>query len=363
MAGNAVVTKPAEQTPLTGYKVAKLMLEAGVPPQTLSLVLGDSKVGAALIESKNLAGVSFTGSTHVAHLINQTLAQKSGPIPRLIAETGGQNAMIVDSSALTEQVVDDVINSAFGSAGQRCSACRILYLQNDIADRTIEMLQGAMETLNIDNPSKISTDIGPLISEEARAILQHHKIRLEGFGKKIAEAPMHKDLETQGSFFAPIAYEIPDLSHLDKEIFGPALHIIRYKAADIDKVIDEINATGFGLTFGIHSRIDSFIEKVVSRIKAGNVYVNKSTIGAGDADYLAQGQRLAAHNIYGLSRLKNLLATIQRRPVAIPLLSCSTINCILNILLFCFGVVKFRLMYGIYISPCLPNQIKIIKYL
>jgi len=280
MAGNAVVAKPAEQTPLTGYKVAKLMIEAGVPPQTLGLILGDAKVGAALIESKNLAGVAFTGSTHVAHLINQTLAQKSGPIPRLIAETGGQNAMIVDSSALTEQVVDDVINSAFGSAGQRCSACRILYLQDDIADRTIEMLQGAMETLNIDDPSKISTDIGPLISEEARAILQHHKIRLEGFGKKIAEAPMHKDLETQGSFFAPIAYEIPDLSHLDKEIFGPALHIIRYKAGDIDKVIDEINATGFGLTFGIHSRIDSFIEKVVSRIKAGNVYVNKSTIGA-----------------------------------------------------------------------------------
>ncbi|MEM7617821.1 MAG: bifunctional proline dehydrogenase/L-glutamate gamma-semialdehyde dehydrogenase PutA [Pseudomonadota bacterium] len=280
MAGNAVIAKPAEQTLITAYKVVKLMLEAGVPPQTLNLILGDGKVGAALIEVKNLAGVAFTGSTHVAQIINQTLSQKSGAIPRLIAETGGQNAMIVDSSALTEQVVDDVIHSAFGSAGQRCSACRILYLQDDIADKTIEMLKGAMQAIKVGDPSYVSTDIGPLINEEARAIVQHHKVRLEGSGKKIAKVPIDKNLENQGTFFAPIAYEIPDINYLEKEIFGPVLHIIRFKANDIDKVIDEINATGFGLTFGIHSRIDSFIKKVTSRVKAGNVYVNKSTIGA-----------------------------------------------------------------------------------
>lgn len=280
MAGNAVIAKPAEQTPIIAHKIIKLMLEAGVPPQTLNLILGDGKVGAALIEAKNLAGVAFTGSTHVAQLINQTLSQKSGAVPRLIAETGGQNAMIVDSSALTEQVVDDVIHSAFGSAGQRCSACRILYLQDDIADKTIEMLKGTMQAIKVGDPSDISTDIGPLINEEARAIVQHHKVRLEGFGKKISEVPMEKNLENQGTFFAPIAYEISDINHLEKEIFGPVLHVIRFKATDIDKVIDEINATGFGLTFGIHSRIDSFIKKVTSRVKAGNVYVNKSTIGA-----------------------------------------------------------------------------------
>ncbi len=280
MAGNAVIAKPAEQTPLTAYKIIKLMHKAGVPPQTLGLVLGDSKVGAALIEMKNLSGVAFTGSTHVGQLINQTLSQKSGPMARLIAETGGQNAMIVDSSALTEQVVDDVLNSSFGSAGQRCSACRVLYLQDDIADKTIEMLKGAMQTLKVGDPSELTTDIGPLISEEARAILQHHKIRLEGLGKKIAQIPMDKNLETQGTFFAPIAYEISNIGELNQEIFGPALHIIRFKANEIDQIIDDINATGFGLTFGIHSRIDSFINKVTSRILAGNVYVNKSTIGA-----------------------------------------------------------------------------------
>ncbi len=280
MAGNSVIAKPAEQTPLTAYFITQLMHQAGVPAQTLNLVLGDAKVGSALMEMKNLAGVAFTGSTHVAHLINQTLAQKSGAIPRFIAETGGQNAMIVDSSALTEQVVDDVINSAFGSAGQRCSACRILYLQDDIADRTIKMLAGAMQTLVIDNPSKIHTDIGPMINDHARMVVQHHKTRLDGFGKKIGEVPLNDTLKNQGSYFAPVAYEIPNISILEKEIFGPILHIIRYKAGDINTIIDDINALGFGLTFGIHSRIESFIEKVTTRIKAGNIYINKSTIGA-----------------------------------------------------------------------------------
>lgn len=280
MAGNAVVAKPAEQTSLTGVLIIKLMLSAGIPPEVLSLVLGDGRVGAALCEHENVEGVAFTGSTEVARSINRTLANKDGAIAKLIAETGGQNAMIVDSSALTEQVVDDVILSAFGSAGQRCSACRVLYLQDDIADKTIAMLQGAMQELSVGNPDALATDIGPLIDEEALMNVQQHKTRLSGFGKFIAEAPLDKNLNLQGHFFAPLAYEINSLSDLDKEIFGPILHVIRFKASEIDDVIAQINDTGYGLTFGIHSRIESFIRKVTRDIACGNVYVNRGTIGA-----------------------------------------------------------------------------------
>ena len=280
MAGNAVIAKPAEQTSLTGFYIVRLMHEAGVPPEVLTLMTGDGRIGGALVQHPDVAGVAFTGSTEVAQSINRALAEKEGAIAQLIAETGGQNAMIVDSSALTEQVVDDVVSSAFGSAGQRCSACRILYVQEDVADKTILMLQGAMQELRLGDPSEISTDIGPLIDEEALMLVQQHKTGLAGFGRKIAEVPLDILLTRQGHFFAPIAYEIDELSFLEKEVFGPVLHVIRFKAGEIDRVIDEINATGYGLTFGVHSRIQSFVDKVTRRIKVGNVYVNCRTIGA-----------------------------------------------------------------------------------
>jgi RHH-type proline utilization regulon transcriptional repressor/proline dehydrogenase/delta 1-pyrroline-5-carboxylate dehydrogenase len=280
MAGNAVVAKPAEQTSLIGYFVAKLIHRAGVPSEVLTLAIGDGDVGAALIEHPDVTGVAFTGSTNVAKNINCALANKEGPIAKLIAETGGQNAMIVDSSALTEQVIDDVVQSAFGSAGQRCSACRVLYLQEDVADKTIMMLQGTMKEIRLGDPENISSDIGPLIDEEAFRIVQQHKTKLAGFGRKVAETPLDKNLSTSGHFFAPIAYEIDGLEFLSEEIFGPVLHIIRFKSDEIDQVIDDINESGYGLTFGVHSRIESFIKKLTSRINCGNIYVNRSTIGA-----------------------------------------------------------------------------------
>jgi RHH-type proline utilization regulon transcriptional repressor/proline dehydrogenase/delta 1-pyrroline-5-carboxylate dehydrogenase len=280
MAGNSVIAKPAEQTSLIGYHIAKLILKAGVPPEAFSFIPGDGYIGAALVEHDDVAGVVFTGSTQTAQIINQTLAVKENAIPKLIAETGGQNAMIVDSSALTEQVIDDVVQSAFGSAGQRCSACRLLYIQEDVVDKTILMLQGAIQELKIGQPLDIETDIGPLIDEESLMNVQAHKTRLEGFSRKIAEAPMDPYLRQQGNFFAPLAVEIKDLENLHSEVFGPILHVIRYKANEIDRVIDEINDQGYALTFGIHSRIQSFINKLTSRIKAGNVYVNRGTIGA-----------------------------------------------------------------------------------
>lgn len=280
MAGNSVIAKAAEQTSLTGFYIAQLIQEAAIPPEVLSFTPGDGTVGAALVQHADVAGVVFTGSTEVAQSINRTLAEKDGAIAPLIAETGGQNAMIIDSSALSEQVIDDVVKSAFGSSGQRCSACRVLYVQEDVADKTILMLQGAMQELKIGNPANISTDLGPLIDEEALRVIQQHKTRLGGFGHKIAQTPLEQSMTRNAHFFAPIAYEIDSLEFLNGEVFGPVLHVIRYKADEIDRVIDDINETGYGLTFGIHSRIQSFIDKVVSRIKVGNVYVNRGTIGA-----------------------------------------------------------------------------------
>ncbi len=280
MAGNSVIAKPAEQTPILAHYIMNLMHKAGVPKGAVNLLLGDGRIGQALVEHEDIDGVTFTGSTEVAHLIRKTLADKRGPIIPFIAETGGQNAMVVDSSALMEQVVDDVVLSAFGSAGQRCSACRILFIQEDVADKAILMLQGAMQELRLGNSSELSTDIGPVIDESALAMLQKHKNRLQGLGKKISETPLDKSLSGQGNFFAPIAYEITDLSVLDREVFGPVLHVIRYKRDEIDGVIKQINQNGYGLTFGIHSRIDSFVRYVTKRIKAGNIYVNRGTIGA-----------------------------------------------------------------------------------
>ncbi len=278
MAGNAVIAKAAEQTPkIAAYAVA-LMYQAGIPQDALVLVQGDGQVGAQLVAHKDVAGVAFTGSTEVAHLINRALAAKDGPIVPLIAETGGQNAMIIDSSALPEQIVDDAIISAFGSAGQRCSALRVLYVQEEVADKIIHMLKGAMAERVVGEPIHYSSDIGPVIDAEAHATLTAHRKKLDQIGKLIAECRMPANLP--GHYFAPVAYEIDSIQQLEREVFGPVLHVIRYKSDDLQKVIDDVNATGYGLTFGLHTRIGTTIKHVTNAIDAGNLYVNRTMIGA-----------------------------------------------------------------------------------
>lgn len=280
MAGNCVIAKPAEQTPLIAMRAVELMHEAGIPTDVLHLVTGDGRIGAMLCAHPDVAGVAFTGSTAVAQEINRALAAKNSPIVPLIAETGGQNAMVVDSSALPEQVVDDVILSAFGSAGQRCSALRVLCLQDEAAERVIRILRGAIETLSIGYQGHISSDLGPVIDEEARASLLRHREALKGFGKLICEIPLDPLLARQGHYFNPCVYEIPAVRHLTREVFGPILHIVRYKRSELDEVLAEISGTGYGLTLGVHSRIESFHRHVIARVPAGNVYVNRSVIGA-----------------------------------------------------------------------------------
>jgi len=280
MAGNAVAIKPAEQTPLVAAKMVSLMLQSGIPADAIALLTGDGNVGEMMVDHPDTAGVAFTGSTEVAWRINRTLAAKNGAIVPLIAETGGQNVMIVDSSALPEQVVDDVILSAFGSAGQRCSALRVLCLQEDIADKVIAMIKGAMQELVVGDPIALKTDVGPVIDDQALAILGKHRSGLRGSAKIIAETPMDKMLEQKGTFFAPIAAEIAGIDVLEREVFGPVLHIVRYKKSQLGELIDDINATGYGLTFGLHSRLDGFIHDTVRRIDAGNIYVNRGMTGA-----------------------------------------------------------------------------------
>lgn len=278
MAGNAVIAKPAEQTPRIAIRAVELMHKAGVPKDILQIAIGDGKVGAALVGQKEVAGVAFTGSTDVARAINRTLADKDGPIARLIAETGGMNAMIVDSTALPEQVIDDVVLSAFGSAGQRCSALRILCLQEEIAEKILHMLKGAIEEIKVGNPELVSTDIGPVIDENALNMLQDHKQRLKAFARLIAEAPLDNNLED--TYFAPCAYEIEDISWLEQEIFGPVLHVVRFKRKNLKSLIQSINQTGYGLTFGVHSRLESFQHEAAAAIQTGNIYINRSMIGA-----------------------------------------------------------------------------------
>ena len=280
-AGNAVIAKPAEQTNLVGFAAVKLLHEAGIPQDVLQYVPGDgATVGAALTRDPRVDGVCFTGSTETARLINRALAgREAGPIATLIAETGGQNAMIADSSSLPEQVVKDVLGSAFTSAGQRCSAARVLLVQEDIADKVVHMLAGAMAELQVGDPGLPSTDVGPVIDEDARRILVDHAARMRTEAKFIAEAALPEDT-AHGTFFAPIAWELDSLAQLDREKFGPALHVVRWKADQLDAVIDTINRTGYGLTLGIHSRIDATIDRIVSRAKVGNIYVNRNQIGA-----------------------------------------------------------------------------------
>ena len=278
MAGNSVIAKPAEQTPAIAFEAVRLLLEAGIPPAAIALLPGDGHVGAAIVAHAGVDGVAFTGSMEVARLINRTLAAKDGPIVPFIAETGGQNAMIVDSTALPEQVIDDVVLSAFGSAGQRCSALRVLYVQDEIADRVIELLRGALQELRIGDPRLISTDVGPVIDADALKTLASHVERLQGFGKLIGQAPLPQELS--GWYIAPAAYEIDSISRLPGEVFGPILHVIRYVAKDRARVIQDINGTGYGLTFGMHSRLQQEAAKTARQVEAGNIYINRSMIGA-----------------------------------------------------------------------------------
>ncbi|MBN8992498.1 MAG: bifunctional proline dehydrogenase/L-glutamate gamma-semialdehyde dehydrogenase PutA [Rhizobiales bacterium] len=275
MAGNAVVAKPAEQTPLIAAAAVRLLHEAGVETSALHLVQGDGKIGAALVAHPDIAGVVFTGSTDVARTINRTLAAKNGPIVPLIAETGGINAMIVDATALPEQVADDVVTSAFRSAGQRCSALRLLFIQDDVADRMIEMIAGAARELKLGDPSDPSTHVGPVIDAEARQRLDAHIARMK------REALVHyAGTAPEGNFVAPHIFELADAGQLTEEVFGPVLHVVRYRADRLKAVLQSIGRSGYGLTLGIHSRIDDTVEDIIDAVQVGNIYVNRNMIGA-----------------------------------------------------------------------------------
>ncbi|WP_291869939.1 bifunctional proline dehydrogenase/L-glutamate gamma-semialdehyde dehydrogenase PutA [Bradyrhizobium sp.] len=275
MAGNAVVAKPAEQTPLTAAAAVRLLHHAGVPASALHLVPGDGSIGAALVAHPDVAGVVFTGSTEVARSINRALAAKDGPIVPLIAETGGINAMIVDATALPEQVADDVVTSAFRSAGQRCSALRLLFVQDDVADRMIEMIAGAARELRIGDPRDPSTHVGPVIDLEAKQRLEAHIARMK------KQARLHfAGAAPDGNYVAPHIFELPGADQLTEEVFGPILHVVRYPSDRLDRVLRSIGRSGYGLTLGIHSRIDDTIEAVIERLAVGNIYVNRNMIGA-----------------------------------------------------------------------------------
>jgi RHH-type proline utilization regulon transcriptional repressor/proline dehydrogenase/delta 1-pyrroline-5-carboxylate dehydrogenase len=292
-AGNAVIAKPAEQTPLVAAAAVRLLLAAGIPGDVLHLLPGPGEsVGGALVADPRIAGIAFTGSTETARAINLALAQRPGPIAPLIAETGGQNAMIVDSSALAEQVVGDVMVSAFDSAGQRCSSLRLLYLQEDIAERILAMLEGAMAELRIGDPALIATDIGPLIDDEARQAVERHAARIAGEGRLGYQCPLPPETG-HGSFFAPRIVEIDSARRLEREVFGPILHAIRWPADRLDAVLDEIAATGYALTLGIHSRIDGTVRRILARLGVGNSYVNRNMIGAVVGAQPFGGERLS----------------------------------------------------------------------
>jgi RHH-type transcriptional regulator, proline utilization regulon repressor / proline dehydrogenase / delta 1-pyrroline-5-carboxylate dehydrogenase len=281
-AGNTVLAKPAEETPLIAAEAVRLLHEAGIPEAVVQLVPGDGAVGAALVADPRVQGVVFTGSTAVARAIQRQLAARltagGMPVP-LIAETGGQNAMVVDSSALAEQVVGDVLASAFDSAGQRCSALRILCLQEDIAERTLGMLKGAMRELAIGSPDRLEVDVGPVISAEALAGLRDHVDAMRARGFPVEARPLPEGTE-HGTFMAPTLIEIGAVADVEREVFGPVLHVLRFKRERLDALIDAINATGYALTFGLHTRIDETVARVTRRIAAGNIYVNRNIIGA-----------------------------------------------------------------------------------
>ncbi|WP_010323233.1 bifunctional proline dehydrogenase/L-glutamate gamma-semialdehyde dehydrogenase PutA [Marinobacterium stanieri] len=276
-AGNTVLAKPAETTSLMATRAVELMHEAGIPKEAVQLLPGQgSIVGAALTSDPRIAGVCFTGSTATAQRINKVMAENLDPNAPLVAETGGLNAMIVDSTALPEQVVRDVLASSFQSAGQRCSALRVLYVQKDIADHLLEMLFGAMDELSVGNPWLLSTDVGPVIDKNAQAGIQAHCDKFESMGRVLKKL----DVPSEGTFVAPTVIRLNGIEELDEEIFGPVLHVVTFEASELDQVVDAINAKGFGLTFGLHTRVDNRVERIIKRIKVGNAYVNRNQIGA-----------------------------------------------------------------------------------
>ncbi len=275
--GNAVIAKPAEQTPLTGQRAVDLLWEAGIPREVLHFLPGDGEsVGGPLTADPRIAGVCFTGSTEVARIIERQLAETASADAMLIAETGGLNAMIVDSTALPEQAVRDIVASAFQSAGQRCSALRVLYVQKDIETKLIEMLTGAMASLNVCNPAVISSDVGPVIDEGARAGIAEYCRKMEANGRLIAKLDAPQD----GTFIAPHIFRVSGIGEIEREIFGPVLHVATFEADQIDNVIAEINSRGYGLTFGLHTRIDARVQRIIDTVHVGNIYVNRNQIGA-----------------------------------------------------------------------------------
>ncbi|WP_100643741.1 bifunctional proline dehydrogenase/L-glutamate gamma-semialdehyde dehydrogenase PutA [Alteromonas facilis] len=280
-AGNTVVAKPAEQTAIIARRAVEIMYSVGLPEDALQLIVATGQpVGDTLLPDDRVSAVMFTGSTQTATLISRTLATRSGAQVPLIAETGGQNCMIVDSTALPEQVVDDVVHSGFQSAGQRCSALRVLLVQEDIADKVIEMLSGAMQELEMGNPAWLKTDVGPVIDEKALNSLQAHMEKMSSQAKLIYQCPLNETLAGQGYFFPPTLFEIPSLDVLEKEVFGPCVHVVRYKAKDLDQVLEQINGLGYGLTLGVHSRIEERANYIADQAKVGNVYINRNMIGA-----------------------------------------------------------------------------------
>jgi RHH-type proline utilization regulon transcriptional repressor/proline dehydrogenase/delta 1-pyrroline-5-carboxylate dehydrogenase len=280
MAGNSVVAKPAPSTPLIAHSMTRLLHEAGIPGDVLQLTPADGPAfGNVALKHSSLAGVAFTGSTATAATINRTLADREGPIVPLIAETGGVNAMIVDATALPEQVVDDAVASAFTSAGQRCSALRVLYLQEEIADRVIEMLIGAMKCLVIGDPADLATDVGPLISEAAVSRMRTHAARMRHEAELLYACPLNPKHEA-GYFFPPHLVRLRTLDQLKTEEFGPILHVVRYRAHELPQVLEAIRRTGFGLTLGVHSRLESVADHVFRTVPVGNTYVNRNMIGA-----------------------------------------------------------------------------------
>ena len=279
-AGNAVIAKPAEQTPLVGARAVSLLHQAGVPRSVLKLAIGGGdEIGAPLVRHPCIAGVAFTGSFETAKAIERTLAAREGPIVPFIAETGGLNAMVVDSSALPEQVVTDVIASAFNSAGQRCSALRVLLLQDEAAPRILDMLSGAMAELRVGDPARPDTDVGPVIDAESQHSLERYAAELQSASRLIARAPLAPET-AHGTFFAPLAFEIGLERLPQREVFGPILHVVRYRSQDLERALDAVAATGYGLTLGIHSRVDSLVERVRRHLHVGNTYVNRNMIGA-----------------------------------------------------------------------------------
>ncbi len=278
-AGNTVLAKPAEQTPITAFLATQLLQEAGVPGNVLHLLTGSGRLGEALVKDVRVNGVSFTGSNETAWTIQRVLAERRAAMVPFIAETGGLNAMIADSSALSEQVVRDCVRSAYDSAGQRCSAARVLFLQDDCVEATIDMLVGAIQALDVGDPMDYATDVGPVIDEESQDRLEGHKMRMQREGRELADLVLPDDCR-EGTYVTPAAYEIDSLEVLAREVFGPILHVVRYERGHLDKVIAAINATGYGLTLGLHSRMEGVADYVAEHARVGNLYVNRNQIGA-----------------------------------------------------------------------------------